>query len=964
MYSQSLNGYVLEGDETRIFQYEHYEYRKGPPYLHSSFPVFSNPPFTAISQHLPAFRCLEAVCWAVLRHTCLRPVSQYAVFQDAFTIPTVVRQHLPAFRCLEAVCWAVLRHTCLRPVSRYAVFQYTMFESTIIKYLDTVKSKDWSILGILEFARSNSNTKLSVATLNDFKEDLYSILSGYNDKCNVHVLAKNKVTKILSKFNSSFFTAEVKQFIKDLEYHEEARINVTSTYTATVLRDQQENQILIDQLRETSSEKEKEREKITRPLDVEEDDEHSYKRQCKDEGLSDLFEVLDDESFVEWEFDTPKPSWLDKIAHERDSLIYNAFNCNNKMIPYELSLNPIWWRIIDISDPEIGTLMSENELSELNAKFSSLLENWATLEPKAESYLQSLEKLDNDQLRTIGETVRPKGTHGAILELQKLLENIKEREVPESDNLFEDEKDNKTDQHKEISPLTPDDCMNPDVAFIFDLIRFTCEMISKGITQRPNTERDIDVFIKRHIFSCFDTILDSHFGEMVSRSSRNRRAEAINAPTNAEGYHLDWMFTRHDLGRELCWGREFSLCERTGSKIEDTPKIFSNSLKVQKTLRDMHQNLIKTIFAEGGGTLSKPVLEASTKLLMPGFLSSYFFMRAILIIYIGGGFYASVNLSEFYIPTKYQELEFLIKMSRIMLQIKKLLSISISRFKQMKSRAEKEKFALGKVTMPTRQREYRSFQKPRVPKEASTKDISPLIESQLEGEEAITPDPIPETEHSSTQSESLAKPKTSATSPPQDIIDEDSAETLDFVETEKKLQESHNYLTPPIQSETSTMSTPLDPKTVKKLLDQNQNKSLDKTSQSHKKKGTENITQVIADGIQDNILSGETKIQSFASLNHVTEVSATDCHQNSSTISLLYLTQLFDKATNAEYYAKKANQKEILCWINYGSEFIIQYNDLIKNSDSNIDEKKAKDIIYDKILEHITIIYEKRSKKM
>jgi len=81
---------------------------------------------------------------------------------------------------------------------------------------------------------------------------------------------------------------------------------------------------------------------------------------------------------------------------------------------------------------------------------------------------------------------------------------------------------------------------------------------------------------------------------------------------------------RHDLGRELCWG-EFSLCERTGSKMEDTPKIFSNTLKVQKTLRDMHRNLIEAISAEGGGTLSNPVIQASTKLLMPGFLSSYLF---------------------------------------------------------------------------------------------------------------------------------------------------------------------------------------------------------------------------------------------------------------------------------------------------------------------------------------------------
>ncbi|CAG8655482.1 11458_t:CDS:1, partial [Ambispora gerdemannii] len=45
------------------------------------------------------------------------------------------------------------------------------------------------------------------------------------------------------------------------------------------------------------------------------------------------------------------------------------------------------------------------------------------------------------------------------------------------------------------------------------------------------------------------------------------------------------------------------------------------------------------------------------------------------------------------------------------------------------------------------------------------------------------------------------------------------------------------------------MPTPefLDLKTVKKFWDQNQNKSQSKTSQSHKKKETENIIQMIAD---------------------------------------------------------------------------------------------------------------------
>jgi len=129
---------------------------------------------------------------------------------------------------------------------------------------------------------------------------------------------------------------------------------------------------------------------------------------------------------------------------------------------------------------------------------------------------------------------------------------------------------------------------------------------------------------------------------------------------------------------------------------------------------------------------------------------------------------------------------------------------------------------------------------------------------------------------------------------------------------------------------------------VKKFWDQNQNKSQYKTFQSHKKKGTENIVQVIADGIQDNIISDESGTRSFASSDHVTEISATARHQNSDTISLLDLAQLFDKATNAEYYATKANQEETLCWINYGKEFVIQYNDLIKNSNGKIGEKKAK----------------------
>ncbi|CAG8453341.1 11186_t:CDS:2 [Funneliformis mosseae] len=129
---------------------------------------------------------------------------------------------------------------------------------------------------------------------------------------------------------------------------------------------------------------------------------------------------------------------------------------------------------------------------------------------------------------------------------------------------------------------------------------------------------------------------------MVSRASRDRRVRAIDTPETTEGYHMDWMFTN------------------------------------------------EAISVEGGGMLSKQVLRATTKLLMPGFLSHCFFIRAFLVVYIGGGFYSSVNLADFDIPTTYSELGSIIRVSRIMLQVKKLLNLTVCRFKLMKERAFKE----------------------------------------------------------------------------------------------------------------------------------------------------------------------------------------------------------------------------------------------------------------------------------
>jgi len=153
----------------------------------------------------------------------------------------------------------------------------------------------------------------------------------------------------------------------------------------------------------------------------------------------------------------------------------------------------------------------------------------------------------------------------------------------------------------------------------------------------------------------------------------------------------------------------------------------------------MHRSLVKAIAIESGGALSKQVLNACNKLMMPGFASSWFYLRAVLIIYVGGGFYTSFELGKFDIPTLYDEIWKLTKIACIMLQIKvgnipfkfrlkilhslslsydmqKLLRSTVSRFKRIMERAEKEKFLSGKVTI-IEAKESRTSNKPKKAKE-------------------------------------------------------------------------------------------------------------------------------------------------------------------------------------------------------------------------------------------------------
>ena len=78
-------------------------------------------------------------------------------------------------------------------------------------------------------------------------------------------------------------------------------------------------------------------------------------------------------------------------------------------------------------------------------------------------------QLDNDHLCKIGIIVQLEGSHGAILEIQKMMKNAETSSL--SVSLFDDEDTN--DKVKPTPSVEEEDYLDPDMQFILDLVRFT-----------------------------------------------------------------------------------------------------------------------------------------------------------------------------------------------------------------------------------------------------------------------------------------------------------------------------------------------------------------------------------------------------------------------------------------------------------------------------------------------------------
>ncbi|RUS12781.1 hypothetical protein BC937DRAFT_87055 [Endogone sp. FLAS-F59071] len=99
------------------------------------------------------------------------------------------------------------------------------------------------------------------------------------------------------------------------------------------------------------------------------------------------------------------------------------------------------------------------------------------------------------------------------------------------------------------------------------------------------------------------------YGEIVSRASRSRRTDALDAMSDTEGYHLDWLFT-------------VNTGQHAASAKDDA----------------RHASHPRPYYRAGR---SATVVRAFDELMIPGFISSRYFIRVLLNLYIGAGYHIS-----------------------------------------------------------------------------------------------------------------------------------------------------------------------------------------------------------------------------------------------------------------------------------------------------------------------------------
>ncbi|RUS31082.1 hypothetical protein BC938DRAFT_478493 [Jimgerdemannia flammicorona] len=308
-----------------------------------------------------------------------------------------------------------------------------------------------------------------------------------------------------------------------------------------------------------------------------------------------------------WEFSEPMPRWLTKAKKMYKELKAQT----DAQARCKSSLRPMW--------------LSEEEFVHLNSVFASALDlnssqrSWTVLVPAAECCLTSLSKLNDKQLQKIGEMLEVEGVRCGIHEMRKMIQESKGGGLETTNaDLFADSDYSNGENTQPTTDIVEEvDCEDLTVRYIVNLLRYICEMIAKQITPRKNTERDLDVFIRRtssRVWIKYWIAICS--GETVLRALRDCRSHALKT---AEGHHIDWIFT---------------------------PRQQQGHIGYDQDCRWWFD-------ATSAACLDEHVL--------PDLSSCH--------VYGGGNFYASMELARLDIPTTHKELREIVNIGRIMLQV-------------------------------------------------------------------------------------------------------------------------------------------------------------------------------------------------------------------------------------------------------------------------------------------------------
>ncbi|CAB4405368.1 unnamed protein product [Rhizophagus irregularis] len=127
------------------------------------------------------------------------------------------------------------------------------------------------------------------------------------------------------------------------------------------------------------------------------------------------------------------------------------------------------------------------------------------LEPPVERCLHSIATLDKKGLKKVAKTVIHHGVCGAINKIRKILTTSNK---VEDENPFLDSPPTEITTADNV--VQDGDYKHPDVCYIIELLRYTYDMIDK---KYRNGKIRNGIFDVSHMFSCFDDIMDLHFGQ-------------------------------------------------------------------------------------------------------------------------------------------------------------------------------------------------------------------------------------------------------------------------------------------------------------------------------------------------------------------------------------------------------------------------------------------------------------------